>query len=52
MERIFNDPILPESLNNTPSQGFVSSAYTDADIRRLIGIHKAALQEWRTQGVW
>jgi len=39
-------------LHITPSHGFVSAAHTDEDITRLIDIHKAAMQELRTQGVW
>jgi glutamate-1-semialdehyde 2,1-aminomutase len=39
-------------LHITPSHGFISTAHTDADITRLIAIHKAAMQELRAQGVW
>ena len=39
-------------LHITPSHGFMSAAHTDADITRLIEIHKAAMEELRAQGVW
>jgi glutamate-1-semialdehyde 2,1-aminomutase len=39
-------------LHITPSHGFISAAHTDADITRLIEIHKAAMEELRAQGVW
>jgi glutamate-1-semialdehyde aminotransferase len=39
-------------LHISPHHGFMSAAHTDEDITRLIEIHKAAMEELRTQGVW
>ena len=39
-------------LHITPHHGFVSTAHTDEDISRLIEIHKSAMQELRTHGMW
>ena len=39
-------------LHIPPHHGFVSTAHTDEDITQLIEIHKAAMEELRTQGVW
>ncbi len=39
-------------LHISPNHGFLCTAHTDADITQLIDIHKAAMQELRTQGVW
>ncbi len=39
-------------LHIAPNHGFMSAAHTDEDITRLIEIHKAAMEELRTQGVW
>jgi glutamate-1-semialdehyde 2,1-aminomutase len=35
-----------------PHHGFMSAAHTDEDITQLIEVHKAAMKELRTQGVW
>jgi len=35
-----------------PNHGFLCTEYTEADITRLIEVHKAAMQELRAQGVW
>ena len=32
--------------------GFMCTAHGDQDITQLIEIHKAAMEELRTQGVW
>jgi glutamate-1-semialdehyde 2,1-aminomutase len=39
-------------LHISSHHGFMCTAHTDEDITRLIEIHKAAMQELRTQGVW
>ena len=39
-------------LHISPNHGFLCTAHTDEDITQLIDIHKAAMQELRTQGVW
>jgi glutamate-1-semialdehyde 2,1-aminomutase len=39
-------------LHIPPNHGFMSAAHTEADITRLIEIHKAAMEELRVQGVW
>jgi len=39
-------------LHIAPNHGFISAAHTDKDITRLIEIHKSAMEELRTQGVW
>jgi glutamate-1-semialdehyde aminotransferase len=39
-------------LHISPNHGFMSTAHTDEDITQLIEIHKAAMEELRTQGVW
>ena len=39
-------------LHISPHHGFMSTAHTDEDITQLIEIHKAAMQELRSQGVW
>jgi glutamate-1-semialdehyde 2,1-aminomutase len=39
-------------LHIPPNHGFMSTAHTDEDVTRLIGIHKAAMEELRAQGVW
>jgi glutamate-1-semialdehyde 2,1-aminomutase len=39
-------------LHISSHHGFMCSAHTDDDITRLIDIHKAAMEELRTQGVW
>jgi len=36
----------------SPHHGFMCTAHTEDDITKLIEIHKAAMQELRTQGVW
>ncbi len=35
-----------------PRHAFMSTAHTDDDITRLIEVHKTAMDELRTQGVW
>jgi glutamate-1-semialdehyde aminotransferase len=39
-------------LHISPNHGFMCAAHTDEDVTRLIEIHKSAMQELRTQGVW
>lgn len=39
-------------LHLPPHHGFMCTAHTDEDISRLIKVHKAAMEELRTQGVW
>jgi glutamate-1-semialdehyde 2,1-aminomutase len=39
-------------LHLSPNHGFMCAAHTDEDISQLIEIHKAAMEELRTQGVW
>jgi glutamate-1-semialdehyde 2,1-aminomutase len=39
-------------LHISPRHGFMSTAHTDEDVTKLIEIHKAAMEELRTQGVW
>jgi glutamate-1-semialdehyde 2,1-aminomutase len=39
-------------LHISPNHGFMCTAHTDEDITRLIDIHKDAMQELRTHGVW
>jgi len=39
-------------LNISVNHGFLCTAHTDEDITRLIEIHKAAMHELRSQGVW
>jgi glutamate-1-semialdehyde 2,1-aminomutase len=39
-------------LHIAPHHGFMSTAHTDDDITRLIEIHKAAMEELRTEGLW
>jgi glutamate-1-semialdehyde 2,1-aminomutase len=39
-------------LNISVNHGFLCTAHTDEDITHLIEIHKAAMQELRSQGVW
>ncbi len=39
-------------LDISPNHGFMSTAHTDADITRLIEVHKAAMEELRVQGLW
>ena len=39
-------------LHISPNHGFMSTAHSDADISRLIEVHKEAMQELRAQGVW
>ena len=39
-------------LHISPHHGFMCTAHTDEDITQLIEIHKAAMQELRSQGVW
>jgi glutamate-1-semialdehyde 2,1-aminomutase len=39
-------------LHIAPHHGFTSTAHTDEDITQLIEIHKTAMQELRSKGVW
>jgi glutamate-1-semialdehyde-2,1-aminomutase len=39
-------------LHIPPNHAFMSTAHTDQDITLLIETHKAAMEEWRAQGVW
>jgi len=39
-------------LHISSRHGFMSTAHTDEDITRLVEIHKAAMEELRSQGVW
>ena len=39
-------------LHIPPNHGFMCAAHTDEDITRLIEIHKSAMEELRSQGVW
>ncbi len=39
-------------LNVPPNHAFMCTAHTDADITRLIEVHKEAMHELRAQGVW
>jgi glutamate-1-semialdehyde 2,1-aminomutase len=39
-------------LHIPPNHGFMCTAHTQEDLARLIEIHKAAMQELRSQGVW
>jgi len=39
-------------LHISSHHGFMCTAHTDEDITRLIEVHKAAMQELRSQGVW
>jgi glutamate-1-semialdehyde 2,1-aminomutase len=39
-------------LHISSNHGFMSAAHTDEDITQLIEIHKAAMEELRSQGVW
>jgi glutamate-1-semialdehyde 2,1-aminomutase len=39
-------------LHISPNHGFMCTAHTDEDITRLIDVHKAAMEELRTGGVW
>jgi glutamate-1-semialdehyde 2,1-aminomutase len=39
-------------LHIPPNHGFMCTAHTDEDITQLIDIHKAAMEELRSQGVW
>jgi glutamate-1-semialdehyde 2,1-aminomutase len=39
-------------LHIPPNHGFMSTAHTDDDIHQLIEVHKAAMEELRTEGVW
>jgi glutamate-1-semialdehyde 2,1-aminomutase len=39
-------------LNLSVNHGFLCAAHTDEDISRLIEVHKEAMQELRTRGVW
>ncbi len=39
-------------LHMPPNHAFLCAAHTDEDIMRLIDVHKAAMEELRSQGVW
>ncbi len=39
-------------LHISSNHGFMSTAHTNEDITQLIGIHKAAMEELRAEGVW
>ncbi len=39
-------------LHMAPNHSSISTAHTEADITRLIEVHKAAMQELRAQGLW
>ena len=39
-------------LHISSNHGFMSAAHTEEDITALIEVHKAAMEELRTQGVW
>jgi len=39
-------------LHISSNHGFISTAHTDEDIAQLIEIHKSAMEELRSQGVW
>ncbi len=39
-------------LHISPRHGFVSTAHTDDDVTKLIEIHKQAMEELRSQGLW
>jgi glutamate-1-semialdehyde 2,1-aminomutase len=39
-------------LHMAPNHSSISTAHTDEDITRLIEIHKAAMQELRSKGLW
>ncbi len=41
-----------DGLHIAPHHGFLSTAHTNEDISRLIEIHKSAMRELRSQGVW
>ena len=39
-------------LHISPNHGFMSAAHTEEDVRQLIEVHKAAMEELRQAGVW
>jgi glutamate-1-semialdehyde 2,1-aminomutase len=39
-------------LHIPPNHGFMCTAHTEDDITQLIGIHKAAMEQLRAEGVW
>jgi glutamate-1-semialdehyde 2,1-aminomutase len=39
-------------LHITPNHGFLCTAHSDDDITQLIDIHKAAMEQLRSQGIW